>query len=265
MASFDIMGAAHAGYKLAWAERHYLLRLAAVPFLIKALCFTLVLILGWDGDFIRTALVMLPSYFADGWLFAHLTRLVCLGQRWPFRPTGDTGRDMRVLQDRALGIMRGTLTFVVIRFLMNGATALLYDAQLGDAAMDAQEVNPGLLAAGVALLVFFIWVFRFFWFYIPAALNYPLGRFVRDLGGYTVSFHLIGVWLLCFIPFFFGFGFVLSVLHAVSGAAADSASMTFLANILRVLLDTLVGILSTAGVAYGLMRHVLPPSPGQAE
>ncbi len=266
MSSFDITIAAGAGYKLVWAERSYLIKLAAAPFLIKLVCFMVVLLLGWETNFIRQALVMLPSYFADGWLFSHLVRLVFLDQRWPFRPTGNTGKDMQILQDRALGIMRGMLSFVVIRFLMAGVTAVLYGYSQVAHIEDAQDGGVSLLMFVIALasLISFFWAFRLLWLYIPAAVNYPLRWFMRDLGGYFTSWHLIGLWLFCFVPPFFTFGLVFSVLSAAAGDPEGATGIIFVANLLRVLLDTLVGVLSTACIAYGIKKYILPSADNEA-
>lgn len=259
MASFDIIDSASAGYALVWSERRYLLRLAAVPFLIGIVCSTAVMMLGWEQNFTRQALILLPSFFADGWLFSHLVRLVFFDQRWPFRPSGNADRDMQILQERALGIMRGTVTFAVIKYLTAGLTGLVYAVSDFGGAQGEQEVTLVSFAFAVAFFVAAIWAFRLVWLYIPAAVNYPLGRFLRGLGGYSASFQLVGIWLFCFIPLFFIFGMLLSMLNAsVQAAGAASAEVIFLATVLRVLLDLLVGILATAGIALAFKKQLMP-------
>ncbi len=259
MPSFDIIDSASAGYMLVWKERGYILGLAAAPFVIKMLCYTLVLMLGWEQDFTRQAVVMLPSYFADGWMLSHLTRLVFFEQRWPFRPTGNAEKDLPVLQERALGIMRGTLTYAVIQYLMTGVKELIYMGPAG-AEEAAQEPTLAAFAMALAFMVAAIWAFRLMWLYIPAAVNYPLSRFLRDLGGYAASWPLLGIWLFCFIPPFFVFGITLSMLNAMvqgSGAPA-SGEIIFLVNFLRELLYTLVGIIATAGMATAIKKYLMP-------
>ena len=131
MAAFDVIEAGGKGYSFAWAERRYLLRLALVPLLIKLVCHTVVLTFEWQTDFMRQALVMLPSYFADGWLMAHLVRLVFLEQRWPFRPTGNKEQDLTVLEDRARGVLSGVLVFALIKFLLAGVVEGAADPERG--------------------------------------------------------------------------------------------------------------------------------------
>jgi len=251
MASFDIIDSASAGYALVWGERSYLVKLAAAPFLIKLVCCIVVVLLGWEHNTLRQALVMLPSYFADGWLFSHLTRLIFFDQRWPFRPSGNTERDMQVLRDRALGIMRGTLTFVVIRFLMAGITAIL---QMGNAGAnaEAQQVTFGMFAGSLLLLAAAVWAFRLVWLYIPAAANYPLRRFLQDVGGYGISWYLIGIWLFCFIPPFFIIKLILTV---IIGPAQPGPELLFLTTSVSVLLDLLIGTFSTAAIALAIRKY----------
>ncbi len=258
MASFDITQAANAGYKTVWAERSYLAKLAVVPFLIKLVCFSVVLLLGWEQQFLRQAIIMLPAYFADGWLCAHIVRLIFLDQRWPFRPTGNTDKDMQTLQDRALGIMRGTLFFVVIKFLLAGITEILYYASESGLKAEEGEVNILVFLTAIGGFVFLFWAFRLLWLYIPAAINYPVRAFLIGLGGFAASWRLIGLWFLCFIPAFFGFGILLSVLGSLVSNPAESVELAFVINVMRVLLDTIVSILATAGIAYGIKNYVLP-------
>ena len=94
MASFDIIDAAGRGYSKVWEEKTYLYQLAVIPVVIKFVCYLTIQALDWEENFIRQALVMLPSYFADGWMLSHFVRLIFLDQRWPFKPSGDPEKDM---------------------------------------------------------------------------------------------------------------------------------------------------------------------------
>lgn len=255
MASFDVSKAAATGYSLAWKERHYLVRLAAVPFLIRLVCYIAVLQLGWAENFLRQAIIMLPAYFAMGWMLSHLSRMVLLDQRWPFRPTGDTDRDMATLQDRALGVMKGTLTFAVSRFLLDGVLALLtiISAQ-GLAQAETQTVNPGMFMLVVFLSFFLFWGFRLLWAFIPAAVNYPLLRYMGELRGFGSSLYLIGAWLLAFVPPFIVCGMLLSFLSALLHSMAGTAGIIFAANVLKMLLDMVVHIVATVAIADAIRQ-----------
>lgn len=268
---FDIIKSAGAGYGLIWEERRYLAKLALVPCIVKFCCYALISLLGWEENLLRQALVLLPSYFADGWLFCHLTRLLFLEHRWPFRPTGHIEKDMRVIADRAAGIVGGTLTFVVIKFLLAGAGALAYAVGLAGLAIQEQPEqggNGGLFLLTLFLLGLFLWAFRLLWLYIPAAVNYPLRRFLKELGGYGASFSLIGTWLFCFLPPFFVFGKLLSFLDDAAQQGQPALEIHFLALVLHVLLDTGIGLLATAGLGYGFKNYVMSrvnASPGEKD
>lgn len=269
MASFDVIDAAGKGYALAWQERKYLLRLAAGPLLIKLTCYTTVVALGWELDFLRQALVMLPSYFADGWMLAHLVRLVFLNQRWPFRPSGDRDNDIAQLQDRAQGIMAGMVSFVLIKFLLAGFTHLAYRASVFDPASGGAAPEPSLFMAlaGIVAIFALLWAFRLIWLYIPAAVGYPLRRFLKEISGYMTSIYMAGVWFICFVPAAVLFTLLVSVFLAPLGVGGgDStvmpAGIEFVLAALRVALDTAVAILATASLCHGI-RAMIAASAGR--
>ncbi|MCB9987792.1 MAG: hypothetical protein H6868_00495 [Rhodospirillales bacterium] len=261
MAGFDIIDAAGNGYRTVWDERAYLLRLAAVPVLIKLICHVIVFSLGWQDQFFRQTLVMLPSFFADGWMLAHVIRLIFLGQRWPYRPTGDETKDMKTLESRARGIMAGTLTFTVIRFLLAGIMALFLTSgqQSGppsETAAMQEPAGPGIAVMAIMLLIFSIWAFRFMWYYIPAALNYPLRRFTADLGGFKTSFYMIGTWLVGYVPIFFILVMVSStLLQPYKDDLSQIPVITeFALGLFNIAADTLIVLITTTGMAAGIRQ-----------
>jgi len=261
MASFDIIEAAGKGYFLIWRERRYLIRLALVPVLLKFTCYMTVLGLGWQANMIRYSLVMLPRYFAEGWLFAHIIRLIFFQQRWPFRPSGNAVEDMRALEDRARGVTAGTLCYVVIKFISGGLLALgtLGVPAEGPAkdAVPLSAAEPGLLAFVVSVLLVFaaIWALRLMWLYIPAAINYSLIACLRKLNGFTSSLYLLGTWMICYIPLFFTTLLIMDVFMQGWQGQEDSFGALlsgYIANLFYIVVDTLIGMISTAGIAYGL-------------
>lgn len=261
MAEVDIVESAGAGYRLVWAERRYLVRLAAVPLFIKLVCQITTLFLGWEQQFLRQAIVMLPSFIADGWMLSHLVRLIFRDQRWPFRATGDSVRDMQVLQDRAQGIMRGAMVFAVIHYLAAGVATLLYAGTRSEAMRGGAGGAAPLAALAEALVLFLavVWGFRFLWLFIPAALNFPLRRFLGGLRGFGSSWLMIGVWLMCFVPWYFVSRILL---FAIGGLFGGGAAALVPAICVQVVFDTLINILATAGIAAALRRYfTLHPLP----
>ena len=76
---FDFMAAANHGYQVSWENRGTLLRLAGLPLGVKLGCIAAIIFLGFEQDVLRHGLVMLPSYFAEGFLIAYVIRVLYAG------------------------------------------------------------------------------------------------------------------------------------------------------------------------------------------
>ncbi|MGZ9107235.1 MAG: hypothetical protein ACXW4B_00235 [Micavibrio sp.] len=269
MKPLDVINSVDFGYRLAWAERHYLLRLAAVPLFVRLVCLLAVVGLGWEQEYLRRALIMLPSFFTEGWLLAHLVRLVFHGQRWPFRSSGDKAQDEALLLDRAHGIMAGTLFYVVIKFLMTGCLAIALSVQMAaqsELAVVAQtntDPNPIIILISLAVMVLTLWGFRFIFLYIPAAAGISAQFIIRARQGFLLSIQMLGVWMVCSIPFVLLTMIVISaVIPSEPGAALPmTARIVFL--LLEVVTETLIAIVSTAAIAAGLRNMIENPKPSR--
>jgi hypothetical protein len=258
MASFDIIEASGKGYRLVWIERGYLARLAFVPVLVKLICYTVAVVMGWEAQFIRFSLAMLPSYLADGWMLAHLVRLIFLGQRWPFRPGPDPEEDAFNLAERALGVSRGLGVFALTRLLLAGVVSYGYEKLSAPYLAHPQEPPPAqfVLLAPVLLLAT-VWGFRLIWLHIPAALNYSLRAFMRDIRGFATSFSMIAVWLVSMLPPILFYIFLMSLLMSpVRDAAHLPALAEFTLNIVHVVLDTVITLIATASISYGMIQMI---------
>ncbi|MDP7142864.1 MAG: hypothetical protein QF692_07735 [Alphaproteobacteria bacterium] len=264
MSSIDIIDAAGDGYRFVWRERTYLARLALFPILIKLICFNLVYSFGFEQNFIAQALVLLPSFFADGWMLAHVARTILVDHRWPFRPSGNMDKDMVKLQERALGILRGTLVFVFTEFLITGVVGIVKRYFEIDFAQAIKDENMAMIFVLMLAISTTIWTFRFLWLYIPAAVNFPIRTFILKLGSFSTSLYLIGLWLVCFLPLLFAFNILVSVLFpglVENGTAGVSAFEDAAFKSLRVLLDTAVIILTTASMTFAFKQLYQKPDP----
>lgn len=275
MAAFDVTDSAMKGYSLVWQERRYLMRLAAFPLLIKFVCSMTVMMNGYDFDFTKQALLMLPSYFADGWVMSHLVRLIYLGQRWPFRPSGVPETDMAMLRDRAGGIMAGTVFFAVIEFLKTGLTGFLVmtappgalpgqdgspapvkpgadaGSSMGDVVAQAQS-SPYTALAGIVMIIATVWMVRYLWLYIPAAAGFSGRAYLKKVGGLMGSVRLLGVWLICSVPVLVGFVILANILFVPllgMGPQGLSPLGEFVMNALRVVVVMAMTMVTTAGMA----------------
>lgn len=252
MANFDIIAATTKAYKTSWAERAYLGRLAAVPMFIKIMCYMAAFSFGYQDDYIGLTLFLLPALFAEGWILSHYVRLLFLGHRWPFRPSGDLKVDLPVLRIRARGVMAGILVYVLINMALGVVIAGL------SSMVPAEGTDPATLppATGVimfAALALSFWGFRFVWLYIPYAINLEWRFFLNNLRGAFSSFPMIGVWILCVMPFFLVAQILGGVIHQ-SGAAIGQSAAGFLFVLLLVVVDTIKNIVATAGISYGLQE-----------
>lgn len=275
MAAFDVTDSAMKGYSLIWKERRYLVRLAVFPILIKFVCSMTVMMNGYDFDFVKQALLMLPSYFADGWVMSHLVRLIYLDQRWPFRPSGVPEKDIAMLRDRAGGIMAGTVFFAVIEFLKTGLTGLLVmtappgslpesgkpagpahpgsadGSSMADVAAQAQS-SPLMAVAGIVMIIVTIWMVRYLWLYIPAAAGFSGRAYLKRVGGFMGSVRLLGAWLICSVPVLFGFVILANILLVPLlgyGPQGLSPFGEFVMNALRVVIVMISTMITTAGMA----------------
>ena len=258
MASHDIIDSVGHAYRFLWFERRYLLRLALLPMIVKLVCYSAVLAYGYELHFIRRGLVMLPSYFVDGWMLSHIVRYAIFGQRWPFR--NDAGPDVGNLQDRAQGILAGTATYVLTRFLLDGLMAV-YFVPIMAASQVAESAPPPDLPGWVTvfLILMFagiIWSFRLVWLFVPAAVNYPMRRFLREVRPFMTSFHMIGAWLVTTLPPQLPLAY-LSEMFLHNGGGQDALGLSMMATkLIWVFSETVTWILSSFAIAL-IYRPIL--------
>ncbi len=256
----DILQATIKAYKITWEERNYLLRLAAIPFLIKLFCFSLaVSYAGQPEDHLRFTLIMLPALIAEGWMLAHFVRLLVFGQRWPFRPTGDMEADLAVLQVRARGILSGMIVFVLANMGLGALMAFVgiyimpYIPE--DSAAAASVEIPGNIAfLSFVMVIAMFWGFRLMWLYIPYAVGMNWRDYLTPLRGAMASLHMIALYFLCFTPVFLGIVFLKSILLPLSQSLGGDAGASVFMVLVTVLADTFKVIFVTGGMTYALME-----------
>lgn len=258
----DVLDAASFGYRLVWAERRYLARLAAIPLVVTFLCQMAVTGLQLEFQFLRQALVMLPAYFAEGWVVCHLVRLIFLGQRWPFTPSGDPARDEQDLDDRAYGVFAGTLVYVLIKFAIAGALVLVVDSRMADGpeavASVANDANHAQFLMQVGIIIFAVWAFRLMWVNIGVAAGYSVQTYVRATHGFGVSVQMLAVSLLCTLPIF------MVMMFFTAGLVADAHQQGIPVPTIVQALVTLMNsvgamvmvLVNAAGLTWGIGRLI---------
>lgn len=253
---FNIIDSVRAGYEFIFRERAYLLRLALVPVLIKLVCFIAAISLGVEGNMVRMAIVMLPASLAEGWMLAHVIRLITLGQRWPFQPTGDMEADMSVLRTRMHGVMGGLVTYALINLLLAGLLALM----MGMAPQAADAGVPQTVDAGRALLMLVImgaviWAFPLLWVFVPLSLSMDGRAWLQEVRGLRFSLPMIAVWVLCFLPVTAIAMLGISAIISPFPPDAIPAGARFSSIILSVILDTAKALIGTAGITFALGEY----------
>ncbi len=249
MASFDIITVVGLAYRKTWSEIGYLVPMAAIPFLVKLACFTALSTFIKSDSLWFTAIILLPAFFLEGWLLSHWARTVMTGtHRWPFRPSGDDDQDMMELQSRGNGVMAGTIAYVLINFLIAGYYAFLLPYFPEN--MDPQNADPRFAVVGVIMMTTALLLFRFLWLYIPLSANLPLGEILKKLEPTRLTFHMIGVWLVCAVPAFLALQLLGEALLGISGQAEGNAFVDTGFLIFRLIIDMIKNLICTAGMAY---------------
>jgi hypothetical protein len=274
--SFDLINAAGYGYHRVWVERIYLARLALIPFLLKFALTVTIYALGYEDQFLRRGLIMLPAVFAEGWVLAQFLRTLLLEERWPMpipKP-GDVDALAKVIL-RARGIVSSALVYVLISLVTTilGWMAFTMDQNVQDlvkerGASEAMETdaNPVFLIPALALMFFMIWGFRLLWIYLPYSVLMPAQEFLQKIKGFSPSLRMIGLFLICIVPVN-----VLASLGSYAMLSPFGQSMAEAPDVIRFAIlfliaftDILTTLVVTAGMAYAL-RAVLPHHPSALE
>lgn len=250
--TLDIVNTARQAYRIAWAEREYLMKLALVPLIIKYIFYVIAVNLVEPNDILRLSLFMVPAYFVEGWLLSHWVRtLIVPHHRWPFQPSGHEGKDLKEIRTRARGVMAGAVAYSLINLLIAGFFSF-FMAQI-PMDMDPAEANPAVAISGIVMMALTFFLFRFVWLYIPLAVNVNLRVVMHKLRAKGVSFNLIGVWLACFMPPILALYMIGGVLTSIAGAD-PLPLMDGLIMLVRVALDTVKNLVVTAGMAYAFIQ-----------
>jgi len=192
-ANFDFVGVSNQAYRTVWTNRMSLLKIAGLPLMIKFGCLAAILFLGFEGQVLRHGLVMLPAYFAEGFLIAYIIRTVHAG--------GDLSADVRQAQNYYNDVIAAMIVFVLIQLTVAFVVGNTLSAIPSDPSQ-IQQPEPSVEGFMVAMMAitFMIWAFRFAWFYVPVAMGISLKSFMERIASFSSSFPILGCWLLCFMP-----------------------------------------------------------------
>lgn len=252
MAKFDMITAAGNAYMTTWAERHYLKKMAIVPFIVKFICLSIAMTLTTPENLIRFSLIMLPAYFAEGWFLSHWARTVIIGHRWPFTPTGNDKKDSQELTVRGRGILSGMVAFAAIAFLMSGYFSIfLYFVPMD---IKPENADPMVAIIGLVMMITTLLLFRFVWLYVALAVNIHWRSFAHKTKSVQTICFMIALWLVCTVPSLLGLQLTGGLLTNLGGDERTMKMLEWLAIAARVAFDMIKNLICTAGFAYALME-----------
>lgn len=260
MAGFNFVEAASKGYRFVWDERPLFLRLAFWPVVLKIATLIVVASLNLETNFLRQGLMLLPAYFLEGWLVAVAIRMAIFGEYATLSASAHTSQTSADPFTRQRCIMAGAVTYVLLKLAASLLMGLFAEAAQRE--ITAPPPPDPTVGAYFTVLVGFaivIWAFRYVWIYIPVVFGYPARQFLKRIAVFSSSFYMLGLWFVTMVPLALltiAFAKLLNML--LPGVAADVPSLAYIyaASSLQAVMDTLLALISSVGMAYGF-REIL--------
>lgn len=278
--NFNMMDAAGYGFYRVWIERSYLLKLAAIPLLIKFACMITVMVLGIDDNILRQGLILFPGVLAEGWVLAQFLRTLLKGERWPtILPADIDDKLLDKLLLRARGIVAATLAYALIALGLYLIRYFTFGLMFGDFNASQEEVsemsrppeageankpqlNPLMLFPLLGLFVGLLWAFRLAWVYIPFSVLMPVDDYLKKVGGMMSSVKMVTLYFCTMTPIMFIMIIISSLIFGASEGSAENGDSIarFIMVFFAVIADTVVGLVSTAAFVWA-MKDILPKNP----
>ncbi len=275
MASFDIMAATKAGYRYVLDERMFILRLAMIPIFVKFICYFSIISLGLETNILRQGLVLFPAFLLEGYLVCTLLRMGVFTHEAIIQPPGaasfeyyrQRGRDIQAgaviytLLKLIASLLLGVLIEVLrVYKLPEGGAAL--EGALQESALDvsnaASEAPPGSFEQFFLGALFFIsalWAFRLIWIYVPVSLGYTLREYMTKIRGFSFSFHIFAVWLMCLVPTGLIILVTSDITIGLTGHSLEAPSYAYKIFMIGVqcILETIAIIIASVAIGHGIL------------
>lgn len=221
-------------------------RMAAVPLAIKIVFYVGVTMLGLEENILRQGLLLLPVYFAEGWLAVQVIRFAVYGERGPEAPPSAS---------RSRGIMAGTIIYVLTKIALSLFAALMVMGNQGTADTPPLQPAPEVFLIGLVALGAALWCFRLLWLYVPAALDRSVVDFLGRIKPFASSLYMMGTWLLCFVPLAVAMIMLSETMLMIFPPGADGApvmAFKLAMAVAQAVLEILIAIIASAAMAYGI-------------
>lgn len=253
MGKFDFIECASKSYEYIWEHRAALFKQSIPALLLKCFCFIIVITFELETSMLRQGLVLLPSFFLEGWIVAHIILLAAqTEQNAAYKLPIDN------FKFASNNIIASMIIYVLIKIAIIVAFGVPHsyidpEQSAADSAAMA-ETGMGYLFILILSIIFTVWAFRFLWLYIPVVLGFSPGKFLYKIRGMLSSVYLIATWLFCFIPaglvLLFLTGFLAGLMPNVDDAPGLPEKYTL--GLIHAVFDYLTVLLSSLGIAYGV-------------
>lgn len=244
MSGFDFIDCSLRAYAYVWANRQQIARLCGAVLLFKIMSLVAISLLELETQRLRQGLLLLPSYFLEGWVISIIIATAVQSLKGPlFNPD---------VQKR--NAIAGAIVYTLVKLMLAFVMGMTLAGQDFSAPPEETAAN-GMFIVAVLMVGFMIWSFRFFWVYVPIALGYTVQDFLIKFKKFSASFYMIGLWLMCSVPFVVGILLLLQLLQGLmvtpEGAAPSIAAMIMF-SALQAFFDFAVSLVSSLGMAYGI-------------
>jgi hypothetical protein len=267
--TLDMIDSVGFGYRAVWRERVWLAKLMIIPILIKFASLVAILSFGYEDDFLMQGLILLPSYFAEGWVLAQFLRLLLMEERWPILVDAmPEGPELERLILRARGILSSILIFVLWNLLLALATFGIFqlyghfgislDQMLGrsDAAPSEESVAQ-LMPIMIGIAVIAMAAFRLWFLYVPFAVLVRPKTYLNATRGFTSSLRMLAIFIMSWAPINLMASMLVGLFAGVLLQFDGGQAAQFVVMLIQVVAMVLVSVVVTAAIAYAL-RDMLP-------
>lgn len=255
MAGFNFSEAVGEGLGFSWRNRAQIAPHAFWPLALKISIFVLITLLGLENNALRQGLFMLPSFILEGFLVAYVVRFAMLGEAQPLMLARHSDDTAEIISHKR-AVFAAVLAYVLVKIIVSfGAGIILASGNAMTPSAQGASSPPGGLIAAIALAAGMMWGFRLLWIYIPIALDYPPGLFLKRIEGFKISFNMLGLWILCMMP---ASVIVLLLAQIITGVFPGPAENTLsipsavLLAVIQAVVETAVAVAANVSMAFGL-------------
>ncbi len=259
MAEFNFVEAAAAGYRFVWRERRSILTLALIPLSVKVGSYAAISLFDMEKNFLRQGLVMLPAHFLEGFVVALVVRMALLGENFTRLFDPGPGQPQQFSESQRRAVMASAAIYLLTKLVCSFFAGSMMTAQTMEPIPSMTPPPTSTLTMTIMLIIFMVWMFRFFWLYVPAAMGVSVRQFLQAINSFYSSFYLLGLWVVCFVPLM---GILIGIAKSLL-ILLGQESLPYMVLIAFIQAVFELGIALVAAVAMGYtVRNVMTGGPG---